>query len=387
MRIVIVGAGLAGLRTAEELRRAEFGGEIVLIGDEPHLPYDRPPLSKDVVRGERDDTTLKPREFYADKNIDLRIGTPATAVDTAAQTVTLAGGATVSYDELVVATGLRPRRLPGLPELAGIHVLRTIADSRALRDDVAPGKRVLVVGAGFIGCEIAASFRALGVDVIVVEPQQAPLAGVLGARVGALVARMHSDEGVDIRCGAGVSAVHGTDRVTAVTLVDGTELPVDVVVLGIGAVPVTEWLDGSGVPLADGVVCDGVGRTAVPHVWAVGDVAAWAPRRRVEHWSNAGDQAKVIAKALVGAEIPTTAQVPYFWSDQYDVKIQALGSPSAADDLHVVEDDGRRFLAYYSRDGIFTGVVGAGVPAKVMKLRASLAKPTAIAAVLNPPGV
>ncbi|MEE2033284.1 FAD-dependent oxidoreductase [Rhodococcus sp. CC-R104] len=376
-RVVVVGAGLAGVRSAEELRRAGFEGEIVLLGDEAHLPYDRPPLSKDVIRGERDETTLRPREFFDEQRIDLRLGAAARSVDTAARTVCLTDGTDVGYDELIIATGLRPRRIPGTAELAGVHVLRSRDDSRALRAAIAPGARALVVGAGFIGCEVAASLRARDVDVVLLEPQPTPLASVLGPEVGSLVARLHTAEGVDVRAGVGLTELRGAGRVTSAVLDDGTEIEVDLVVLGIGSVPVTEWLDGSGIELDNGVVCDAVGRTSASHVWAVGDVASWqlpdGGRKRVEHWTNAGEQASVLAKALVTGEADRVAQVPYFWSDQYEIKIQGLGAVAPGDTVHIVRDDGRKFLAYYERDGRLVGVVGGGMPAQVMKNRMKVA--------------
>ena len=391
-RIVIVGAGLAGLRAAEELRRATFEGPIVLVGNEKHLPYDRPPLSKEVVRGEREDTTLKPQEFFDEKQIELRLGAEAVGVDTAAKKLRLADGSDIEYGQLVIATGLASRRIPGLPDLAGVHVLRTLEDSLALRSELAEGKRALIVGAGFIGCELAASFRQRGVDVVLVEPQPTPLAAVLGEEVGHLIERMHREEGVDVRCGVGFESVLGADRVTGAVLSDGTEVDADFVVIGIGSVPLTEWLAESGIELADrsaggGVLADEVGRTATEGVWATGDVASWrlatGKQKRVEHWSNAGDQAKVLAKAITGADATGPTAVPYFWSDQYDVKIQALGTPSATDTVHIIEDDGHKFLAYYSRDGVLTGVVGAGVPAKVMKVRAKIVAGAPVAELLG----
>ncbi|QXF83150.1 3-phenylpropionate/trans-cinnamate dioxygenase ferredoxin reductase subunit [Rhodococcus pyridinivorans] len=386
-RVVVVGAGLAAVRTAEELRRAGYEGELVLVGDETHLPYDRPPLSKEVLRGDRDDTTLRPSEFFGENRIELMLGAAARSVDTASRILTLSDGTELGYDELVVATGLRPRRIPGLPDLAGVHVLRSLEDSRALREAIVPGARALVVGAGFIGCEVAASLRAREVEVVLVEPQPTPLASVLGAEVGALVTRLHTAEGVDVRAGVGLSeirgdgrvtsAVLGDGRVTSAVLGDGSEIDVDLVVLGIGSIPATEWLEGSGVEVENGVVCDGTGRTSTPHVWAVGDVASWqvpaGGRRRIEHWTNAGEQASVLAKTIMGVEAGAAAQVPYFWSDQYDIKIQGLGAVTADDTVHVVRDDGRKFLAYYERDGRFVGAVGGGLPALVMKSRAKIA--------------
>ncbi|MGN2635765.1 NAD(P)/FAD-dependent oxidoreductase [Nocardia takedensis] len=391
--IVIIGAGLAGLRTAEELRRTGYEGELVLVGDESRLPYDRPPLSKQFVRGETDDTTLRPAEFFDDKGIALRLGTEAIGLDTAARTVALADGGVLAYDQVIIATGLRPRRLPGLPDLAGVHVLRGHADATALRADIADARRALVVGAGFIGCEVAASLRAEGLEVTLVEPQPTPLASVLGERVGELVARLHRAEGVDLRCGIGLDTLLSDDagRVRGARLSDGAEVAADLVVIGVGSRPVTEWLDGSGVALAEparggGVLADEVGRTSAEGVWAVGDVAAWrhdtGETKRVEHWTNAGEQAKLLACALLGAEPPTAARVPYFWSDQYEVKIQALGVPSVEDTVDLISDDGRRFLVYYSRDGKLTAVVGAGMMSAVMKMRNRIATGASIAELL-----
>lgn len=392
--IVIVGAGLAGLRTAEELRRAGYEGALILLGDEPRLPYDRPPLSKQFVRGETDDTTLRPAEFFAEKQIELRLGIEAVGVDTDARQLRLADDSTLDYDQLIIATGLRPRRLPGLPDLKGVHVLRGHTDATALRAELAETTTALVVGAGFIGCELAASFRTRGVAVVLVEPQPTPLASVLGQEVGALVARLHRDEGVDLRCGTGLDTLLAADgRVRGALLSDGAEVAADLVVIGIGSRPVTEWLTDSGIALADpaaggGIVADEVGRTSAEHIWAVGDVAAWlhqtGHRKRVEHWTSAGEQARLVACALLGAAPPTAARVPYFWSDQYDVKIQALGTPTATDDVHLVVDDGRKFLAYYAQDGKLTGVVGAGLTAQVMKARAKIAAGAPVSELLTP---
>jgi NADPH-dependent 2,4-dienoyl-CoA reductase/sulfur reductase-like enzyme len=384
--IVIVGGGLAATRTAEQLRRLQYAGPITIVSDEDHLPYDRPPLSKEVLRAESDDTTLKPAEFYQENDITVRLGTAARTVDTAAKTVALADGGELVYDELVIATGLVPKRIPSFPDLAGIHVLRSFDESLALREEAASARRAVVVGAGFIGCEVAASLRRLGVDVALVEPQSTPLASVLGEQIGELVTRLHQAEGVDVRCGVGVAEVRGGDRVQKVVLSDGAELDADLVVVGIGSHPVTDWLAGTGIEVDNGVVCDAAGRASAPHVWAIGDVASWrnhvGDQVRVEHWSNVADQARAMVAAMLGKDVPAAVSVPYFWSDQYDVKIQCLGDPEATDTVHIVEDDGRKFLAFYERDGVVAGVVGGGMPGKVMKVRSKIAAGAPIADVL-----
>ena len=391
--IVIVGGGLAASRTAEQLRKNGYTAPITVVSDEPHLPYDRPPMSKEMLQDTAknlDDVLLKPAEFYSDNDIALSLGIAAESVDTAARTLTLTDGTVLDYDELVIATGLAPKRIPSFPDLDGIRVLRSYDDAMALRAQAASANRAVVIGAGFIGCEVAASLRKLGVDVVLVEPQPAPLATVLGGQIGELVARLHRSEGVDVRTGVGVAGVRGDDsgqRVTAVELSDGTVLEADLVIVGIGSRPATDWLVGSGVTLANGVLCDDAGRTSEPHVWALGDVASWRDadghQVRVEHWSNVADQVRVLVAALLGQDAPALVVVPYFWSDQYDVKIQCLGEPEATDVVHLVEDDGRKFLAYYERDGVLVGVVGGGMPGKVMKTRAKIAAGAPIGEVLG----
>ncbi|MEJ6538043.1 MAG: FAD/NAD(P)-binding oxidoreductase, partial [Mycobacterium sp.] len=353
-----------------------------------------PPLSKDVLQDNLKgfaDVALKPAEFYADNDITLRLGSPAQSVDIAARTVTLADGTSLGYDELVIATGLVPKRIPSIPDLDGISVLRSFDEALALRHRAGSARQAVIIGAGFIGCEVAASLRKLGVEVVLVEPQPAPLAAVLGEQVGQLVARLHRAEGVDVRTGVGVAGVRGdAGQVSAVELSDGTVLQADLVVIGIGSRPATDWLAGSGVDLADsdrGVLCDEAGRTSAPQVWALGDLSSWRDatghHARVEHWSNVAEQARVLVPCMLGFEPPAVTVVPYFWSDQYDVKIQCLGEPEADDIVHIVSDDGRKFLAYYERDGVLAGVVGGGMPGKVMKARAKIAAGAPIGDVLD----
>ncbi|MCV7385989.1 NAD(P)/FAD-dependent oxidoreductase [Mycolicibacter longobardus] len=386
--VVIVGAGLAAVRTAEQLRRNGYRDPITIVGAEAHAPYDRPPLSKEMLRGEVETVALKPAAFYEDNGITLRLGCPARTVDAAAHTVTLADGEVLGYDQLVIATGLVPQRIPSFGDLDGIFVLRSLDDCVALRHRAAGARRAVVIGAGFIGCEVSASLRNSGVEVVLVEPQATPLASVLGEQVGALITRLHQDEGVDVRTGVRVDSVSGGECIESVTLSDGSVIEADLVVVGIGSRPAADWLAGSDVAVADGVVCDAVGRTSAGDVWAIGDVASWRDETgaqiRVEHWSNVAEQARTLVSAMLGSAAPAQAGVPYFWSDQYDVKIQCLGRPRTGDTVHLVEDDGRRFLAYYERDGVLVGVVGAGIPEKVRSARAKIAAGAAISEVLQP---
>jgi NADPH-dependent 2,4-dienoyl-CoA reductase/sulfur reductase-like enzyme len=382
---VIVGAGIGGVRVAEQLRSLGYADPITLVGAEPEPPYDRPPLSKQVLRGERDLVLLREPASYDELGVALRLGVAATGVDTAARTVALDDGTTVRYDALVVATGARPRELPGAPRPAGVHVLRTAEDCRRLRDDVGRASRAVVVGGGFIGCEVAASLRGLGLEVTIVEMASAPLVTVLGERVVPRVVQMHEENGVALRCGVGVESLVGDDRVRAVRLADGSELLADVVVVGLGVSPAVDWLDGSGVSVATGVVCDERGRTSAADVFAIGDVAAWRdPRtgahRRVEHWTTATDHAAVVAAQIVGGPEadPGRLPVPYFWSDQYRVKIQSLGVPTPDADVEVVDITDRKRVALYGVDGVLTGVVGFSAPSAVMKTRAMLESATSL---------
>jgi NADPH-dependent 2,4-dienoyl-CoA reductase/sulfur reductase-like enzyme len=382
-RVVVVGAGLAGLRTVEELRRLGFDGAVTMVGAEAQAAYDRPPLSKTVLVG--DDTAppyLRKPEQYAGLSVDLRLGRRAVALDPAAAQVVLDDGERLGYDAAVLATGATPRSLAGLGG-PGAHLLRTHGDAVRLRDAIRRHGRVAIVGAGFIGCEVAASARALGAAVTVVDVLPTPLARVLGEQVGAEVAKMHRAAAVDLRCGTGIEAVRALDRERLeLTLSDGAAIAADVVLVAVGVTPAIGWLDGSGLSLADGIVCDEFGRTSAPGVWAAGDVAAWwhpalGAHRRIEHWSNAGEQAVAVARNLLAGDggLTGTDTVPYFWSDQYGVKIQSLGLPAPDDDVTLMRVGPReRLLAVYGRAGRVTGVVGFGVPRHVMRLRPLLAE-------------
>ena len=376
--IVIVGAGLAAVTLVQALRRLDYAGELVVLSGEDALPYDRPPLSKDVLRGERDAPLLVEAADWADLKVDLRLGRRAVAVDPQERVLQLDDGACLSYDALVVATGAVPRHLPELTG-DGVHVLRTRDEATALGDAIRAAGRLVIVGGGFIGCEVAASARALGADVVLLEVLGLPLVRALGPVVAAEVTAMHVAAGVDVRAGTAITAVHGTGADRQLELSDGTTVPGDVVLVGIGVTADTDWLAGSGITLADGVLCDAGGRSSVPGVWAVGDASRWwlpalSAHRRIEHWTNAMEQAEVVAGNLLGADAEHDP-VPYVWSQQYGVLLQVAGLPAGEDDVTVlrVGPAADRLTAVYGRDGRCTGVLVGGAPRVFNRLRKLLA--------------
>jgi NADPH-dependent 2,4-dienoyl-CoA reductase/sulfur reductase-like enzyme len=377
-RIVIVGASLAGARAAETLREEGFDGTIRVVGEESRPPYDRPPLSKQVLAGEWGPERATIPVAVDELAVDWVLGRRATALDLEGGRLTLDGSDQVDFDGLVIATGARPRRLPGTDGLAGVHVVRTLDDALGLRAELDAGpRRVVVIGAGFIGAEVAATCRERGLAVTMIEALPVPLARALGPEMGAACAEIHRDHDVDLRVGIGVAGLRGTGRVEAVELADGTVIPADVVVVGIGVVPNTEWLEGSGLTVDDGVVCDET-CLAAPAVVAAGDVARWPNARfgttmRVEHWDNALDQGAAAARRLLAGpdDGEPYAPVPWFWSDQYDRKIQLAGRPGPDDEVRIVQGsiEERRFLALYGRAGVLVGVLGMNRPRPVMQFR------------------
>ncbi|MFD8733346.1 NAD(P)/FAD-dependent oxidoreductase [Streptomyces sp. NPDC059618] len=442
--VAVIGASLAGLSAARSLREQGFDGRLILIGDELHRPYDRPPLSKEFLAGALTEADLSLEADGEDLRAEWLLGARATGLDRADDTgradrsghavrdptghavrdrtgqavrdrtghgvrdrtghavsdrtrhaVRLADGQAVRADGVVIATGAVARTLPGSEGLAGVHTLRTLDDARSLRDELAAGGRLVVIGAGFIGAEVASTAYALGLDVTVVEAAPTPLAGPLGATMGGIVSALHADHGVRLLCGVGVKGLSGDGRsgtgdpadgvrgrVDAVLLEDGRTVPADIVVVGVGARPCVEWLEGSGVELDDGVKCGADGRTSLAGVVAVGDCANWYDARagahhRVEHWTGARERPAVAVATLLagGAVEPGVPRPPYFWSDQYGVRIQFAGHAAAADSVTIeagVADD-RDVLAVYRRAGFPVAVLGMNQPRLFTRWRKLLA--------------
>jgi 3-phenylpropionate/trans-cinnamate dioxygenase ferredoxin reductase component len=357
---VVVGAGLAGAKAAATLREEGFDGRIVLVGAEPERPYERPPLSKDYVRGEAERASLYVHDdegFYAQQDIDLRTGVAATAIDPSAGEVELEGGERIGYDKLLLAPGAEPRRLraPGA-DLDGIHVLRTVADSDALRARMDAKGSLVVVGAGWIGSEIAASARSRGCEVTVIEPQSVPLERVLGPELGAFYRDVHADQGVRMLLDTGVEGFEGDGRVERVRTSDGQAIDCEWVVVGIGVQPRIELAERAGAQIGNGILVDAQLQTSVPNLYAAGDVAAvdhpfFGERVRVEHWETALEQGPAAARAMLGADV-SYDRIPYFFSDQYDVGMEYAGWAPEWDRVVFRGDPAsREFIAFWLRDG------------------------------------
>jgi len=384
-RLVVVGASLAGLRAVEAARKAGFAGTITLIGAESHLPYDRPPLSKAFLApetggGEGDMPFFRTEDVFRDElDVELVLGDAATGLDTDRRVVWV-GDREVPYDALVIATGATARHLPGTEELSGVHALRTLDDALAIRSALDAGARTVVIGAGFIGSEIASSAQKHGVQVTVVEALPTPLVRATGTRMGAAIASLHARNNTTLLCGTGVRAVEGEGKVERVVLEDGTVLPADLVIVGVGVTPAVEWLAGSGLTLDNGVRCDETLWTGVPGVYAAGDVASWQnptmrERQRMENWTAAAEQGAAAARNAIDPEnAKPYGTVPYFWSDWYDVRIQFVGSPDA-DEVRVVDgnpedsDGAARWVALYRRDDRLIGVLAVQGQSEIMKYR------------------
>ncbi|KAA5828474.1 NAD(P)/FAD-dependent oxidoreductase [Saccharopolyspora hirsuta] len=362
----MVGASAAGLSTVEALRRRGYDGAVTVLGAERHLPYDRPPLSKKVLSGEwqPDRANLRPEAALTALDAEFVLADAAVGLDPATRTVRTASGRALTADAVVIATGAKPRTLPGQDGLDGVHVLRTLEDSSALRESLLAASRLVVVGEGVLGAEIAATARTMGLDVTMVGPQPLPMAAQLGPLVAQRLADLHAERGVELRLGTGVDGFTSEGgRVTGVHLSGGEVLPADVVVVAIGAAPQTAWLADSGLKIDDGVVCDAHCRAA-PGVYAVGDVARWWHERlnsllRLENRTNATEQATAVAANVLGENLPYTP-VPYFWTDQYDAKLHVHGTVPPDAEAAVVDGSlaEGRFVAQYRRDGRTVGVLG-----------------------------
>lgn len=381
-RVVIVGASLAGLNAAEALRDDGFEGRITLIGEEPQRPYDRPPLSKQLLTGEwdTDRLPLRSEDEFAQLQLEFLGGRAAIGLDVGQRLVSLDDGQSVEFDGLIIASGARPIQLPFGQELAGVHTLRSQADALRIRSDLEDGGKLAVIGAGFIGAEVASSARARGLDVAMIEALSAPMIGPLGDELADWAADLHLAAGVSLHMGSKVSDLIGSDRVEAVELEDGSRIEADTVVVGIGVRPNVEWLEGSGLTIGDGVVCDQFCRAA-PMIYAAGDVARWPnvlfthfrydqPQRtmRIEHWTNAVEQGMAAARNLLlesqGEALEAFAPVPYFWSDQHGLSIMASGVTSPRDEFRLVHGslESNRFAAIYGLRGYLSGVVAVGWP-------------------------
>lgn len=375
---------MAGFRAAQTLRREGFDGVITMIGDESVRPYDRPPLSKKFIAGSVEVDGISLERGAPDLDLTWRLGETAVSFEAAERMVTLASGEEVRGDGVILACGARPRLLPGVDLADGMYVLRTLADAERLRDHLGRGPtRVVVIGAGFIGSEVAATARGLGHDVAVVEALDLPLARALPNVIGELCADLHRSHGIDVRLGVGVEGVETGDdgRVMAVRLAGGELLEADVVVVGIGVQPNTEWLDGSGLIIDNGIVCDET-TLAAPGVVAAGDVARWPnalfdETMRVEHWDNAVAMGQHASRRLLAGDGPGEpfTPVPYFWSDQYDRKIQMAGRARPDDVIEVVEGsfDERRFVAIIGRGDRLVGVIAMNRPPAIPRWTARIA--------------
>ncbi len=381
---MIVGASLAGVRAAGGLRAEGFGGTVTVVGAEAHHPYDRPPLSKKVLSGEWDveRIALTRTEDWTALELDLRMGVPAAGLSLTDRVVALADGSTIAFDGLVIATGAATRRLPGQPDDASLFELRTLDDSLALRARLATGdQRVAIIGAGFIGLEVAATARTLGNEVVVLEGAPAPLIRGLGAEMGVAVTAIHADNDVPIHCGVSVAGIERDGASIAIRVSNGDDVICDLAVVGIGVSPATGWLVGSGLELRDGVVCDATLNAGEPGVYAAGDIARWpnaqfgGEEMRVEHWTNASEQGLVVARNLMAVarddEPQPYSAVPFFWSDQYGKRIQFIGRAAGDDDVRIVKGsvEERSFLAVYGSRGVFRGALGLSMPKPLMQCR------------------
>jgi NADPH-dependent 2,4-dienoyl-CoA reductase/sulfur reductase-like enzyme len=379
--ILVVGGSLAGVSAAEELRAQGYDGELTLLGAEQHLPYTRPPLSKDALLEGIDPTALQLRteDWYAERGIELRLGTPAAGLNAAHRHLRLADDSTLNYDGLVIATGLAHRPMPSGLRLRYAHQLRTLDEAERLSAALADAQHLIVVGAGFVGLETAATARLLGLDVTVLDVAAQPMSKAFGPEIGTWFARRHELAGVRLLLSASIiRADDEPDGTTTITLGSGEVLRADCCLVGTGSMPTTDWLRGSGIELGDGVLCDPTLATNVPDVVAAGDIARWDNEQfgesmRVEHWTNAVEQGVHAAGRLLGSRDPFTS-VPFFWTDQFDAKLRCVGRPSLGDDVHILREEEGRLVAAFSRGGRISGAVCVNAPRELAQLRRAIAE-------------
>ena len=377
-RIVVVGGSLAGVHAAEALRERGYDGELTLVSAEPGLPYDRPPLSKELLLDGMtpEQLLLRPAPWYATQGIELRLNTAARGIDADNGLLALTDGSDLPYDGMVIATGSAARRFTSAAAQARVHVLRTLDDALELRPELIPGRHLVMIGGGFVGLEVAAVARGLGLDVTLIEGSPMPLARAFGTEIGSWYRELHEGNGVRLICGSSVQSLQDSPGGVTVTLSSGERLSADVVAAGIGATPSVEWLTGSAVEVANGVTCTPELLTSVPNIVAAGDVAAWRnpvfdEEMRIEHWSNAVDQGRHAAATLLGERDPF-ASVPYFWTDQHDKKMRFVGRTAGATDIRIEEMSDDKLVATLGRDGLLIGALTVCAPRQLAKYKVAI---------------
>jgi NADPH-dependent 2,4-dienoyl-CoA reductase/sulfur reductase-like enzyme len=385
-RVVVVGASLAGVSAAEELRARGFAGELTLVGSEPHPPYTRPPLSKGALLAgiEPGAHDLRDDDWYSDRGIELRLGTTASTVDTVNRQLHLGGGASaLGFDGLVIATGLKHRPLPNGLRLRHAHQLRTLDEAQRLAATLSSARHLVVIGAGFIGLETAATARLLGLDVTVIDVAPQPMSRAFGPQIGTWFAQRHEFAGVRLIMGAEILRADDTADETTVVLNRGEVIKADACLIGTGSVPATDWLRNSGIAVGDGVLCDPTLATNVEGVVAAGDITRWdnpqfGESMRIEHWTNAVEQGVHAAGRLLGERTPFSS-VPFFWTDQFDAKLRCVGRPGIADEITILTQNDKSLVAVFSRGGLISGAVCVNAPRELAMLRRAIADRTAIA--------
>ena len=375
-RIVVVGGSLAGVHAAEALRERGFDGELTLVSADAGLPYDRPPLSKELLLGSitADQLLLRPASWYEEQGIALQLG--AAAIGLTSSCLALSDGSEIPYDGMVLATGSMARRLPDVPGPSRVHVLRTIEDAVGLQPELVPGRHLVMIGGGFIGLEVAGVARRLGLEVTLIENSATPLARAFGGEVGAWYRKLHERNGVRLVCDCSIDSLEAGPGGITLNLSGGERVNGDIVAAGIGSIPAVDWLAGSAVTISNGVTCTPDLRTSVPNIVAAGDIARWrnpifGEEMRVEHWSNAVEQGRHAAASLLG-ERDLFASVPYFWTDQHETKMRFVGRVAGATDTRIQTLTDDKLVVTYGRGGVLTGAVCVGAPRQLAQYKVAI---------------